>query len=603
MVGGHEGAGVIEAVGPGVTRVKVGDHVVCSFIPACGICRYCSTGRQNLCDWGAQMMTGMLADGTFRFHDDDGADLGGFCMLGTFAERAVISQNSCVPIERDIPFEVAALTGCGVPTGWGTAVYAAGVRAGQTVVVFGAGGVGTNAVQGARYAGAAQVIVIDPVEFKRENALAFGATHVFATAGLAQEAVIELTRGQLADHALITIGVLSAEVVEQADRDRRQGRPGDDHVGRQVGGEADPARRQRQRGRLAAQHPGPCLRHVQPAQRHSPPAAPLPAGQLKLEELITRALLPRRGQPGLPGPGRRQADPRRHHPRASRRRADGLPAPRRAELTVPAEPSSRARYRPVRGAPGRRRAGQAWETLMAAGGVDVLGERGVLRHGPAVAAARCGGAGASTPGAGPSLRVGPALPRGEVRAVAGPRCSARRAAPARGPRWQRAGVAAARAPRPPTGPDDLLGARRPPGRNQVRGTGGDTLGGATWLALPMTATLAAARRAVRASRRPREAAGSRLQPVAAAGHVATASTGWPRRPGPRPHTARVPARAGGARASAVWPVEQARARVSRPGRRGRQHLRLRRAAGPGRSTRRSSGRTSGATRTWSPNSA
>ena len=85
MIGGHEGAGIVEDVGPGVTRVKPGDHVVCSFIPACGTCRYCSTGRQNLCDWGAQMMTGMLADGTFRFHDDAGADLGGFCMLGTFA--------------------------------------------------------------------------------------------------------------------------------------------------------------------------------------------------------------------------------------------------------------------------------------------------------------------------------------------------------------------------------------------------------------------------------------------------------------------------------------------------------------------------------------
>jgi S-(hydroxymethyl)glutathione dehydrogenase/alcohol dehydrogenase len=162
------------------------------------------------------MMTGMLADGTFRFHDDDGADLGGFCMLGTFSERAVVSQNSCVPIEKDIPFEVAALTGCGVPTGWGTAVYAAGVRAGQTVVIFGAGGVGTNAVQGARYAGAANVIVIDPVAFKRDSALNFGATHVFASAVEAQQAVIDLTRGQLADHALITIGVLSAEVVDQA---------------------------------------------------------------------------------------------------------------------------------------------------------------------------------------------------------------------------------------------------------------------------------------------------------------------------------------------------------------------------------------------------
>jgi S-(hydroxymethyl)glutathione dehydrogenase/alcohol dehydrogenase len=216
MVGGHEGAGIVEAVGPEVTRVKPGDHVVCSFIPACGICRYCSTGHQNLCDWGAQMMTGMLADGTFRFHDDDDGDLGGFCMLGTFSERAVVSQNSCVPIEADLPFEVAALTGCGVPTGWGTAVYAAGVRAGETVVIFGAGGVGTNAVQGARYAGAANVIVIDPVAFKRDNALAFGATHVLASADDAQPTVIELTRGQLADHALITVGVLSAGVVDQA---------------------------------------------------------------------------------------------------------------------------------------------------------------------------------------------------------------------------------------------------------------------------------------------------------------------------------------------------------------------------------------------------
>src|SRR5690348_9328456 len=107
--------------------------------------------------------------GTFRFHDDRGAGLGGFCMLGTFAERAVVSQNSCVRVDEDIPLEVAALAGCGVPTGWGTSVYAAGVAAGDTVVIFGAGGVGTNAVQGAKYAGARHIVVIDPVEFKREN--------------------------------------------------------------------------------------------------------------------------------------------------------------------------------------------------------------------------------------------------------------------------------------------------------------------------------------------------------------------------------------------------------------------------------------------------
>jgi S-(hydroxymethyl)glutathione dehydrogenase/alcohol dehydrogenase len=216
MVGGHEGAGVVEAVGDTVTRVQVGDHVVCSFIPVCGTCRYCATGRQNLCNFGAQMLTGQLKGGGFRFHDDAGEDLGGMCMLGTFAQRAVVAQESCVKIDKDIPFDVAALVGCGVPTGWGTAVYAAGVRPGDTVVIFGAGGVGTNAVQGARYAGARHVIVVDPVEFKRDTALKFGATHVFADADAAQETVVDLTRGQLADHAICTIGRLESSVVTQA---------------------------------------------------------------------------------------------------------------------------------------------------------------------------------------------------------------------------------------------------------------------------------------------------------------------------------------------------------------------------------------------------
>ncbi|MGY1841540.1 MULTISPECIES: NDMA-dependent alcohol dehydrogenase [unclassified Modestobacter] len=216
MVGGHEGAGVVEAIGEGVTRVVPGDHVVCSFIPACGTCRYCSTGRQNLCDQGAQMATGMLADGTFRFHDDDGTDLGGFCMLGTFAERAVVSQASCVKILDDIPLDVAALVGCGVPTGWGTSVYAAKVAPGDTVVIFGAGGVGSNAVQGAAYAGAKNVVVVDPAPFKREMAMQFGATHVFPTAEAAQQAVDDMTWGQLADHAICTVGVLTPEVVSQA---------------------------------------------------------------------------------------------------------------------------------------------------------------------------------------------------------------------------------------------------------------------------------------------------------------------------------------------------------------------------------------------------
>ncbi|WP_431903017.1 NDMA-dependent alcohol dehydrogenase [Amycolatopsis thermoflava] len=215
VVGGHEGAGVVEAVGADVTRVAVGDHVVCSFIPACGECRYCSTGHQNLCDAGKNASTGEFPDGTFRFHAG-GEDFGGLCVLGTFSQYAVVSEFSCIPIPRDIPFEIAALVGCGVPTGWGSAVYAAGVRAGETVVVYGAGGVGSNAVQGARYAGAKHVVVVDPVEFKRDMAKVFGATHTFADAKEAHDFVVETTWGQLADHAIITVGVLHDEVIARA---------------------------------------------------------------------------------------------------------------------------------------------------------------------------------------------------------------------------------------------------------------------------------------------------------------------------------------------------------------------------------------------------
>jgi alcohol dehydrogenase (nicotinoprotein) len=215
VVGGHEGAGVVDAVGDGVTRVKVGDHVVCSFIPACGKCRYCSTGRQNLCDEGKNASTGEFADGSFRFHQN-GTDFGGLCVLGTFSEYAVVSEYSVIPIPKEIPFEVAALVGCAVPTGWGSAVHAAGVRAGQTVVIFGAGGVGSNAVQGAALAGAQRVVVVDPVEFKRDMAKVFGATHTFATAEEATEFVVQSTWGELADHAIITVGVLHDKVIHDA---------------------------------------------------------------------------------------------------------------------------------------------------------------------------------------------------------------------------------------------------------------------------------------------------------------------------------------------------------------------------------------------------
>jgi NDMA-dependent alcohol dehydrogenase len=215
MVGGHEGAGVVEKVGAGVSRVREGDHIVTSWIPVCGHCRYCSTGHQNMCDDGKNAGTGLMPDGTFRFHQN-GVDLGGTCVLGTFSQWVVIPEASCVPVEPDIPFEIAALVACGVTTGWGSSVYAAGTRPGDTVAIFGIGGVGINAVQGASYAGAKHVIAIDPVPFKREMAGKFGATFVTGDPDEAAEKVTELTRGQMADHVVITIGVMEADVLERA---------------------------------------------------------------------------------------------------------------------------------------------------------------------------------------------------------------------------------------------------------------------------------------------------------------------------------------------------------------------------------------------------
>src|ERR1700704_116472 len=123
IVGGHEGAGIVEEVGPGVTRLKPGDHIVCSFLPACGYCRFCARGETNLCDMGALRVDNCLPDGTFRFHSGR-QDLGQMCLLGTFSQWATVSAYSCVKIDEDLPLEVAVLAGCGVPTGWGTAVHA-----------------------------------------------------------------------------------------------------------------------------------------------------------------------------------------------------------------------------------------------------------------------------------------------------------------------------------------------------------------------------------------------------------------------------------------------------------------------------------------------
>jgi NDMA-dependent alcohol dehydrogenase len=214
-VGGHEGAGVVVEVGPGVTSVQPGDHVSASFIPACGRCRYCSTGRQNLCDEGAgAFQKGMVTDGTSRHRmAGDGTDLMLFAKLGTFAEYATVAESQVIKVDSDLPLDAVALVSCGVATGWGSATRRADVAPGDTVVVVGIGGIGINAVQGARMAGARHVIAVDPVEFKREKAMELGATHTFTSMEEAMPAVQDLTMGQMADKVIMTPGLLLGDMM------------------------------------------------------------------------------------------------------------------------------------------------------------------------------------------------------------------------------------------------------------------------------------------------------------------------------------------------------------------------------------------------------
>ncbi len=161
VMGGHEGSGVITKLGPEVKDLEVGDHVVLSFVPACGRCPACSAGHQNLCDLGMGLLSGLaISDGTFRIHAR-GENVIPMCLLGTFSPYMVVHETSVVKIDKDIPFDVAALVGCGVPTGWGSATRMAEVKPGESVVIMGVGGVGMSALQGAVASGARQIFAID----------------------------------------------------------------------------------------------------------------------------------------------------------------------------------------------------------------------------------------------------------------------------------------------------------------------------------------------------------------------------------------------------------------------------------------------------------
>ena len=213
--GGHEGSAIVEAVGPGVTSLEVGDHVVASFVPACGLCRWCVTGMGNLCDRGANILLGTMADGTYRMSTGGrGVAQGGG--LGTFAEYSVFQEASCIKIADDIPLDAAAVVSCGASTGWGSAVNAAAVQPGDVVIVMGVGGVGIHAVQGARHAGASRIIAVDLVAQRREIAELCGATDFTTDIDEATELARSLTNGQGADSAIVTVGVLDGRCIAQA---------------------------------------------------------------------------------------------------------------------------------------------------------------------------------------------------------------------------------------------------------------------------------------------------------------------------------------------------------------------------------------------------
>lgn len=214
VVLGHEGAGIVVEVGEGVTGIAVGDAVVSSFVSMCGKCRYCQTGRPQLCDQAAKAAY-TLPDGTVRTKDRQGRPLNVFSGCGVMAEVATLHTDNVVKIDQDIPLDRAALVSCGVMTGVGAVANTARVAPGSIAVVFGCGGVGLNAIQGCAIAGAAMIVAVDTADAKLEMARQFGATHVLNAKS--EENVVKALRkltGGGADYAFECVG--HGEVAAQA---------------------------------------------------------------------------------------------------------------------------------------------------------------------------------------------------------------------------------------------------------------------------------------------------------------------------------------------------------------------------------------------------
>ncbi|AYG83208.1 S-(hydroxymethyl)mycothiol dehydrogenase [Streptomyces hundungensis] len=198
FVPGHEGAGEVIDVGDGVTGLKQGDRVLMCWLPACGACPSCKRGQTQLC------LAGFMNAGTPNFRRS-GGDVFGFAGTGTFAEEVVVAAGCAVPIPDDVPYEIAALIGCGVTTGLGAAINTAKVAVGSSVAVIGCGGVGISTIQGARVRGAAQIVAVDPVASRREAALRFGATEAVSPEEFA-DARQRITAGEGFDYVFEVVG-------------------------------------------------------------------------------------------------------------------------------------------------------------------------------------------------------------------------------------------------------------------------------------------------------------------------------------------------------------------------------------------------------------
>ncbi len=207
VVAGHEGAGVVEAVGDGVTHVQVGDHVVLNWCPACGECFYCQHDQPNLCDtFTGPIWAGTMLDGTTRL-SLNGDPVYAYCGLAAFAEYTVVPEQSCIPVRKDVPLTTASLVGCAVATGVGAALYTSPVQTGDSVVVIGCGGVGLNTLQGAALAGATTIIAVDANPAKETLARQFGATDFVVASDHVLADVRALTGGRGADRSFEAVGL------------------------------------------------------------------------------------------------------------------------------------------------------------------------------------------------------------------------------------------------------------------------------------------------------------------------------------------------------------------------------------------------------------